>query len=90
MRSLATQLSLGHKLDPDINQLDFAYKLDRNFFQIMIINMDWIEESKIRKYQVALRTDNTIVYVTTYTASPAEAFQRANSYQQERSLIITG
>ena len=81
MRSLATQVSLGYKPDADIDQaMDFTYKLDRKFFQTMITNMDWIEESEIKKYQVALRADSTLVHITTYPANLAEAFQRANSY----------
>ena len=33
-RSLATQVSLGHKLGPEIDQaMDFTYKLDRKSFQ---------------------------------------------------------
>ena len=81
MRSIATQASLGYKPDADIDlAMDFTYKLDRKLFQTMITNMDWIEESEIRKYQVALRADSTIVHVTPYPANLAEAFQRANSY----------
>ena len=34
--------------------MDFTYKLDRKLFQTMITNMDWSEESEIRKFQVAL------------------------------------
>ena len=65
IRSLATQVSLGHKLDPDIDQaMDFTYKLDRISFQPMITNMDWLEVSEIRKFQMALKADNAIVYVT--------------------------
>ena len=46
---------LGHKLDPDIDQaMDFTCKLDRKLFQPMITKMDWLEESKIREYQVQL------------------------------------
>ena len=60
MRSLATQLSLGYKADADIDQAtEFTYKVDRKIFQTMITNMDWIEESEIRKFQVALRADRT-------------------------------
>ena len=52
MRSIATQASLGYKPDADIDlAMDFTYKLDRKLFQNMITNMDWIEESEIRKYQ---------------------------------------
>ena len=41
MRSLATQSSLGYKIDADIDQaIDFAYKLDRKTFQTMITNID--------------------------------------------------
>ena len=55
VRSLATQLSLRHKLDPEIDQaMDFTYTLARKLFQTMITNMDWSEESEIRKFQVAL------------------------------------
>ena len=82
MRSLATQSSLGYKIDADIDQaMNFTYKLDRKTFQTMITNMDWIEESEIRKFQMALRADPTLAHVTTYPANLAEAFQRANSYQ---------
>ena len=74
MRSLATQVSLGYKPDANIDQaMDFTHKLDRKLFQTMIRNMDWIEESEIRKYQVALRADSTIAHVTT-SANHAEAF----------------
>ena len=67
IRSLATQVSLGHKLDPEIDQaMDFTYKLDRKSFQSMITYMDWLEVSAIRKFQVALKANNAIVYVTTY------------------------
>ena len=63
MRSLATQSSLGYKIDADIDQaMDFTYKLDRKSFQTMIINMDWIEESEIRKFQMALRADPTLAH----------------------------
>ena len=60
-RSLATQLSLGHKLDPETDQA-----MDRKLFQPMITNMDWLEESELRKYQVALKADAALVYATTY------------------------
>ena len=50
MTSIARQVSLGYKSDADIDQaMDFTYKLDRKLFQTMITNMDWIEESEIRK-----------------------------------------
>ena len=82
MRSLATQSSLGYKTNADIDQaMDFIYKLDRKIFQNMITNMDWIEESEIRKFQVARKADHALIHVTTYPANLAEAFQRANSYQ---------
>ena len=82
MKSLATQVSLGYMPDANIDQpMDFTYKLDRKLFNTMITKMDWIDESEIRKYQVALRADSTVVHVTTYPANLAEAFQRANSYQ---------
>ena len=61
--------------------MDFTYKLDRKTFQTMITNMNWIEDLEIRKFQVALRADPTLVHVTTYPANLAEAFQRANSCQ---------
>ena len=78
IRSLATQVSLGYKPDADIDQaMDFTYKLDRKLFQTMITTIDWIEESEIRKYQVALRIDSTLVHVTTYPANLAKALQRA-------------
>ena len=90
-RSLATQLSLGHKLDPEIDQaMDFTYKLDRKLFQPMITNMDWLEESELRKFQVALKTDAATVHATTYPTSIAEAYQRANSYQLGHSRVTTG
>ena len=67
MRSLATQNSLCHKLDLDIDEaMDFTYKLDRKIFQAMITNMDWLKESEIKKQQVALRTDNAKVFITKY------------------------
>ena len=51
MRSIATQVSLGYKPDADIDQaMDFTTKLHRKLFQTMIMNMDWIEKSEIRKY----------------------------------------
>ena len=59
--------------------MEFTYKLDKKLFQTMITNMDWIEKSEIRKYEVALRTDSTLVHDTRYPANLAEAFQRANS-----------
>ena len=91
MRSLATQSSLGYKIDADIDQaMNFTYKLDRKTFQTMITNMDWIEESEIRKFQMALRADPTLAHVTTYTANLAEAFQRANSYQLGHEKTTTG
>ena len=81
LRSLANQNFLGHKLDPDIDQaMDFTYKVDRKFFQSMITNMDRLEEAEIRKHEVALRTDDGKVFITTYPVTLAEAFQRANSY----------
>ena len=41
MRSLATQSSLGYKIDADIDQaIDFTYKLDKKTFQTMISNID--------------------------------------------------
>ena len=50
-RILATQHPLGNKLDPDIDlAMNFTYKLDRNIFQTMIMDMDWLEESEIRKH----------------------------------------
>ena len=61
--------------------MDFTYKLDRKLLQPMITIMDWLEESKIKKYQAALKVDSKTVHVTTYPTSVAEAFQRANSYQ---------
>ena len=91
MRSIAAQVSLGYKPDADIDQaMDFTYKLDRKLFQTMITNMDWIEQSEIRKYQVALRADSTIVHITTYPANLAEAFQKANSYQIGHGKTTTG
>ena len=55
LRSQTYQNSLGHKLDLDIDQtLDFTYKLDRKFIQLMITNMDSLEEAEIRKHQTAL------------------------------------
>ena len=90
-RSLATQHLLGHKLDTDIDQaMDFTYKLDRKIFQTMITNMDWLEESEIRKHQIALRTDATANHTTTYPANIAEAFQRANAYQIGHAKTTTG
>ena len=90
-RSLATQSSLGYKTDGDIDQaMDFSYKLDRKIFRSMITNMDWIEKSEIRRFQVALRADSTLVHVTTYTANLAEVFQRANSYQLGHGKTTTG
>ena len=81
-RSLATKLSLGHKLDPETDQaMDFTYKLDRKLFQPMITNMDWLEEFELRKYQVAFKADAALVYATTYPTIIAEAYQRANSYE---------
>ena len=69
-RSLATQQLLGNKLDPDIDQaIDFTYKLDRKIFQTMITNMDRLEESEIRKHQIALRTDSAVVHISTYPAT---------------------
>ena len=66
MRSLATQSSLGYKINADIDQAtDFSYKLDRRTFQTMITNMDWIEESGIRKFLTALRADPTLALITT-------------------------
>ena len=32
----------------------------------MITNMDWLEESELRKYQVALKADAALVDATTY------------------------
>ena len=91
MRSLATQSSLGYKTDADIDEaMDFTYKLDRKIFQTMITNMDWIEESEIGKFQLALRADPTLVHVTTYPANLAEAFQRANLYQLGHRKTTTG
>ena len=91
MRSLATQSSLGYKIDAEIDQAtDFTYMLDRKTIQTMITNMDWIEESEIRKFQTALRADPTLVHVTTYPANLAEAFQRANSYQLGHEKTTTG
>ena len=91
MTSIARQVSLGYKSDADIDQaMDFTYKLDRKLFQTMITNVDWIEESETRKYQVALRADSTVVHVTTYPANLAEAFQRANSYQIRHGKTTTG
>ena len=52
--------------------------------------MDWIEESEIRKFQMALRADPTLAHVTTYPANLAEAFQRANSYQLGHGKTTTG
>ena len=76
---------MGHKLDPD-----FTYKLDKKLFNPMIADMNWLEESYIRKYQVALKLDSTTAHVTTYPTSVAEAFQRANSYQVGHSKTTTG
>ena len=91
VRSLATQLSLGHKLDPEIDQaMDFTYKLDRKLFQLMITNMDWLEESELRKFQVALKADAAAVHATTYPTSVAEAYQKANLYQLGHSRVTTG
>ena len=90
-RSLATQSSLGYKIDADIDQaMDFTYKLDRKTFHTMITSTDWIEESGIWKFQTALRADPTLVHVTTYPANLAEAFQRANSYQLGHGKTTTG
>ena len=89
VRSLTTQVSLEHKLNPEIYQeMDFTYK--NKSLQPMITNIDWSEESEIRKFQVALKADNTIGYVTTYPTSVAKAFQRANSYQLGHSKTTTG
>ena len=54
------------------------------------MNIDWMEKSEIRKYQMALRADSTIVHVTTYPTNLAEAFQRANSYQIGHKKTTTG
>ena len=69
--------------------MDFTYKLDRKSFLPMITNMDWLEESEIRKFQVALIADATNVHVTTYPTSAAEAYQRANSYKLDHSRTTT-
>ena len=83
--------SLVYKIDANIDQaMDFTYKLDRKTFQTMITNMDWIEESEIQKFQMALRADPTLAHVTTYPANLAEAFQRANSYQLGHGKTTTG
>ena len=77
VRLLATQVSFGYRPDADIDQAtDFTYKVDRKKIS-MITNLDWIKESEIRKYHVALRADSRIAQVTTYPANLAEAFQRA-------------
>ena len=70
--------------------MDFTYKLDRKLFQPMITNMDWLEESELRKYQVALKADAALVHATAYPTSIAEAYQRANSYQLGHSRVTTG
>ena len=88
VRSLATQLSLGHKLEID-QAMDFTYKLDRKLFQPMITSMDWLEESELRKFQVALKADAATVHATTYPTSVAEAYHRAHAHQLGHSRITT-
>ena len=74
------------QLDPEIDQaMDFTYKLARKLFQTMITNMDWSEESEIRKFPVALKADAATVHATTCPTSVAEAHQRANSVPLEIS-----
>ena len=68
--------------------MDFTYILDRKIFQTMITNMDWLEESEIRKHQIALRTDSAVVHVSTYPATIA--FQRANTNQIGHAKTTTG
>ena len=69
--------------------MDFTYKLDRKLFQPMITNMDWLEESELRKFQVALKADAAAVHATTYPTSVAEAYQKANLYQLGHPRVIT-
>ena len=89
MRSIATQVSLGYKPDADIDQaMDFTYKLERKLFQTMITNMDWIEEAEIRKYEVALRADSTIVYVTKISIEPTHTKLGMGKLQQAQLQII--
>ena len=88
MRSIATQVSLGYKPDADIDQaMDFTYKLERKFFQTMITNMDWIEEAEIRKYEVALRADSTIVYVTKISIEPTHKLGMGKLQQAQLQII---
>ena len=51
--------------------------------------MDWLEESELRKFQVALKADAAAVHATTYPTSVAEAYQRANAHQLGHSRITT-
>ena len=89
MRSLATQLSLGYKTNADIDQaMDFTYKLDRKIFQNMITNMDWIEESEIRKFQLARKVDHALIHVTTTQRTSLKLSReptRINSDMKKRS-----
>ena len=70
--------------------MNFTYKLDRKLFQTMITNMDWSEESEIRKFQVARKADAATVHATTCPTSAAEAHQRTNSYKLGHSRVTTG
>ena len=63
--------------------MDFTYKLDRKLFQPLITNMDWLEESELRKFQVALKADAATVHATTYPTSIAVAYQRATQESQQ-------